>query len=49
METCGRLVQQGHFTPELPVGIIARSYTELLDTKAPLVGMYIVWKRRKML
>ena len=38
METCGRLVQAGHFVPEAPVGVIARSYTELLDNKAPLVG-----------
>ena len=40
MATCERLVQEGHFRPQAPASIIAASYEELQQHKAPLMGMY---------
>ncbi|XP_019646720.1 PREDICTED: protein phosphatase PTC7 homolog [Branchiostoma belcheri] len=38
MKTCERLVQAGRFKPALPIGLIAASYYELLESKGPIVG-----------
>jgi protein phosphatase PTC7 len=38
MTTCERIVSRGHFQPQQPVGVIAASYYELLENKAPLIG-----------
>ncbi|XP_014675262.1 PREDICTED: protein phosphatase PTC7 homolog [Priapulus caudatus] len=38
MSTCERLVEQGTFSPQFPVEIIATSYQELLENKVPIIG-----------
>lgn len=41
MKMCKRMVKEGHFDPRSPVAIIATSYQELLEHKAPLMGGYL--------
>lgn len=38
MQICERLVQEGRFTPQDPVSILATSYCEIQENKAPLIG-----------
>ncbi|XP_072164491.1 protein phosphatase PTC7 homolog [Diadema setosum] len=38
MKMCKRMVREGRFDPQSPVAIIATSYQELLENKAPLMG-----------
>ncbi|KAI4798550.1 hypothetical protein KUCAC02_021981 [Chaenocephalus aceratus] len=37
MKTCERLVKEGRFVPSNPVGVLTRSYYELLQNKVPLL------------
>ena len=41
MLTCERMVREGRFRPHAPVEIIAASYYELIENKAPLLGEFI--------
>lgn len=38
MRTCERLVKEGRFSPNNPVGILTSGYYELLQNKIPLLG-----------
>ncbi|XP_006824266.1 protein phosphatase PTC7 homolog, partial [Saccoglossus kowalevskii] len=38
MKTCERIVKQGKFSVSSPTGVLSKSYKELLENKAPLVG-----------
>uniref|UniRef100_A0A8D3DU30 Protein phosphatase n=1 Tax=Scophthalmus maximus TaxID=52904 RepID=A0A8D3DU30_SCOMX len=38
MKTCERLVKEGRFIPSNPVGVLTKSYYELLQNKVPLLG-----------
>ncbi|KAG8146026.1 putative Protein phosphatase PTC7-like protein [Naja naja] len=38
-DACERLVKEGRFVPSHPVGILTTSYCELLQHKAPLLGV----------
>lgn len=40
MRTCERLVKEGRFSPNNPVGILTSGYYELLQNKIPLLGEY---------
>lgn len=50
MRTCERLVKEGRFSPNNPVGILTSGYYELLQNKIPLLGeckreWYAYWGR----
>ena len=38
MQTCERMVKQGHFQPKHPRNLIKGSYEELLENKSSLIG-----------
>lgn len=42
MKTCERLVTKGRFLPTNPADLLAKSYQELLESKQPILGKYIV-------
>lgn len=44
MRTCERLVKEGRFSPNNPVGILTSGYYELLQNKIPLLGE---WERER--